>query len=217
MTKRKQIDFIKICGITDIKTALACKKFGANSIGFVFYEKSPRHISDEKAFKISQALCETIIITGVFVDRDFDFIMDKVEKFSLKAVQLHGNESSQLVTRLQAKHIIVIKTVFLKRKPFLKDADQYKNASYLLVECPNNILTNLYGIEMTYMVASEGIHSKFMTVSVTSLLNNNCLELQPNNFCPHFHLHRIYCQIIQLISTGTKKIDNESRSSSKSY
>ena len=114
MTKRKKIELIKICGITDPKTALACVNFNANAIGLIFFKKSPRHISDEQALKICQTLPTNIITTGVFVDEGFDFINDKIEKLSLKAVQLHGNESPELIADLRTKDVIVIKAIFAK-------------------------------------------------------------------------------------------------------
>jgi len=140
MVKRKKIEFIKICGITDPKTALECVNFNANAIGLVFFEKSPRHLSDEKALAICQSLPDNIITTGVFVDKDFNFIADKIDKLSLKAVQLHGNENPDLIAALCKKNVVVIKAVFAKRKPFFQDAHLFYQASYLLAECGKGIL-----------------------------------------------------------------------------
>lgn len=140
MSKNKKIEFIKICGLTDPVTALECVKAGANAIGLVFFEKSPRNVSEEKAFKICKQLPSDIITTGVFVDENYNFIIDKVKKLSLKAVQLHGNENPELIDDLRAKNVIVIKGIFAKKEPYLENAHLYKNASYLLVECGKGVL-----------------------------------------------------------------------------
>ncbi|MCK5099375.1 MAG: phosphoribosylanthranilate isomerase [Desulfobacteraceae bacterium] len=140
MIKRNKIKFIKICGLTDPEAALACVHAGADAIGLVFFKKSPRHVSDEKALEICQALPSNIITTGVFVNEDFNYIIGKVEKLSLKAVQLHGNEEPELIDALRAKNVMVIKGLFAKRNPYLKNAYLYKNASYLLAECGKGVL-----------------------------------------------------------------------------
>jgi phosphoribosylanthranilate isomerase/indole-3-glycerol phosphate synthase/phosphoribosylanthranilate isomerase len=136
----QKIELIKICGIKDPKTALACVELGASHLGLVFFQKSPRYVSDKEAFAICQVLPDHIITTGVFVDNDFSFILDKIEKFSLKAVQLHGNESQELIADLRGKNIIVIKAIFVKRKPYFKNAYLYNHASYLLAEYGNGVL-----------------------------------------------------------------------------
>ncbi len=140
MFNNKRIEFIKICGLTDPATALECVKAGANAIGLVFFEKSPRNVSEKKALKICKRLPSNIITTGVFVDENYNFIIDKVKKLSLKAVQLHGNENPKLIDDLRAKNVIVIKGIFAKKEPYLKNAHLYKNASYLLAECGKGVL-----------------------------------------------------------------------------
>ena len=140
MKKRNKIEFIKICGLTDHKAALACVKAGATAIGLVFFEKSPRNISEKKALKICQALPQNIIKTGVFVDEYYNFIIYKDNKLLLKSVQHHGNETPELIAALRKKNIIVIKGIFAKREPYLKNAHLYHEASYLLAECGKGVL-----------------------------------------------------------------------------
>ncbi len=140
MGKKPKINFIKICGITDPQTAVACANSGADAIGLVFFKKSPRYVSENDALLICQALPSNIITTGVFVDEDFNFIMNRVKKMSLKAVQLHGNENPELIIQLQSNNVIVIKTIFFERKPYFKNAHLYSQASYLLAECGKGVL-----------------------------------------------------------------------------
>ncbi|MBF0203686.1 MAG: indole-3-glycerol phosphate synthase TrpC, partial [Desulfamplus sp.] len=92
-SKSKNTAMIKICGLTSFEDASACVKAGADAVGFIFYPKSPRYISPEQAAKITKKLPDHVMITGVFVDEDYKAIMKVVNTCSLKAVQLHGNES----------------------------------------------------------------------------------------------------------------------------
>lgn len=126
--------WIKICGLTDIENALECAKLGADAIGLVFFEKSPRNVSIQRAAQISTALPDHILTIGVFVDEPYDAIMGKVNQCSLKGVQLHGNEPPSLIDRLLEKNLLVIKALFADKEPFLTQAAEYKTASFLLIE-----------------------------------------------------------------------------------
>lgn len=125
---------IKICGLTNVKQALACASCGANAIGCVFYSKSPRNVTDEQAQTICKALPEHVKSVGVFVNETYSTIMKKVEFCGLKAVQLHGEENPDLVYRLHKENLLVIKALFMEKKPSIEDVYNY-NASAYLIEC----------------------------------------------------------------------------------
>jgi phosphoribosylanthranilate isomerase len=59
--------WIKICGMTNLEDALIAVDAGADAVGFVFYEKSPRCVSVETAREISSRLPESVEKVGVFV------------------------------------------------------------------------------------------------------------------------------------------------------
>jgi phosphoribosylanthranilate isomerase len=83
---------IKICGITNLEDAEAAIDLGADALGFVFYQKSPRSISPAEAASIISKLPPFISTIGVFVDESPGEIQKIVEKTGSGIVQLHGNE-----------------------------------------------------------------------------------------------------------------------------
>jgi len=125
---------IKICGLTDTSQALECAAFGVNAIGCVFFPKSPRNLSQAQAKEICTALPREITKVGVFVNESFSFIMRKVEKCGLTAVQLHGHESPGLVKQLRKQNLKVIMGLFMSREPGLDKAENY-DADAFLIEC----------------------------------------------------------------------------------
>jgi len=131
---------IKICGLTRPENALACAKAGADAIGLVFFEKSPRNVSMETARSVTRVLPAHILTCGVFVDESFEFIMERVEHCGFSAVQLHGRESATLVEKLANQNLLVIKALFATHKPDLSDAHLYEAASFCLVEYGKGIL-----------------------------------------------------------------------------
>lgn len=84
---------IKICGITNLEDALVCVDNGADALGFIFYEMSPRFILPEAAFEIIQKIPPFIFKVGVFVDEKIENVNSIARQTGLNAVQLHGNEA----------------------------------------------------------------------------------------------------------------------------
>ena len=64
--------WVKICGMTNLEDALVAVDAGADAVGFVFYEKSPRYVTVEKARAIVEKLPESLEKVGVFVEADED-------------------------------------------------------------------------------------------------------------------------------------------------
>lgn len=83
---------VKICGITRIEDALAAAEAGADAIGLVFYEPSPRAVSISRAGEILEALPDTVSSVGLFVNADEQFIWNVLQKCSLDYLQFHGQE-----------------------------------------------------------------------------------------------------------------------------
>jgi len=85
--------WIKICGTTNLEDALTAVSAGADALGFVFSEKSPRNIDVESARQIVQSLPLHVEKVGVFVNEPVEKILETVGKARLTAAQLHGIES----------------------------------------------------------------------------------------------------------------------------
>jgi phosphoribosylanthranilate isomerase/indole-3-glycerol phosphate synthase/phosphoribosylanthranilate isomerase len=131
---------VKICGLTLVDNALDCVKAGADIIGLVFFEKSPRHVSTAKAREIARALPKGVPACGVFVDETYDTIMQTVSACGLEIVQLHGAETPELADRLSAQNLVVTKAFFAARPPKLCDTEKYPSADFCLAEYGKGIL-----------------------------------------------------------------------------
>ncbi|MGA2557490.1 MAG: phosphoribosylanthranilate isomerase [Verrucomicrobiota bacterium] len=84
---------IKICGLTTVDDALAAVAAGADLLGFVLWEKSPRHVSVETAREIARRLPPAISRVGVFVDAPVEQVMFSLRICDFAALQFHGRES----------------------------------------------------------------------------------------------------------------------------
>ena len=124
---------VKICGITNLEDALLSAKFGADALGFNFYDKSPRYITPEKAREIIEQLPAKILKVGVFVNENLEKIVDIAEIAKLDALQLHGEETPEFANELKAKtHLEIIKAFRVSPEFKPEDILQYEVDAVLL-------------------------------------------------------------------------------------
>lgn len=99
---------VKICGVRLREDALLAAELGAWAVGFVFWPGSPRFIDPYRARAIAAALPPWVVPVGVFVDQPEEYVAGVAGLVRLGAVQLHGAESADMISRLRAR---VIKSV----------------------------------------------------------------------------------------------------------
>ncbi len=119
---------IKICGITDIATALAAAEMGADAIGLVF-APSRRQVNVEAARAIADAAPPFLAKVGVFVDEDPARVDAIAAACGLDVVQLHGHESPQVCA---ASSRPVVKAIRVADASSLEQIGAYRVAAFLL-------------------------------------------------------------------------------------
>jgi len=120
---------VKICGITNKEDALAAVEAGCDGLGFIFYKKSPRYVSPEKAGEIISGLPARIIKIGVFVNSREKSIKNIARKCSLDMLQFHGRQTPEFCRRF--KGFKVIKSFRIKDKISLSEVKRYRVFAYL--------------------------------------------------------------------------------------
>ena len=120
---------VKICGITNIEDALLCCEYGVDAIGFIFYEKSKRYISFERAESISEQLPPFVFKVGVFVNEETEKVNRAAKQIGLNAIQLHGNESPEYIEKINYP---VIKSFRINETFEWNTIDAFKNCNIML-------------------------------------------------------------------------------------
>lgn len=90
---------VKICGIKTIEAASVAVQAGADFIGFVF-APSKRKITPEEAAEIAKTIPKSVRIVGVFVNESVENIKSIAELVGLDVIQLHGDESPEIIREL---------------------------------------------------------------------------------------------------------------------
>ena len=120
---------VKICGITCKEDALAAVEAGADALGFVFVEKSPRCVTPQKAAAIVRELPPFVQTVGLFVDEETDQINWAADFCGLDLVQLHGDEEPDDCVEINRR---VIKAFRVRDAASLAGIGRYRVAGYLL-------------------------------------------------------------------------------------
>jgi phosphoribosylanthranilate isomerase len=92
---------VKVCGITCQEDARLAVELGAWAVGFIFYPPSPRSVRPEEASAITEVLGDAVEKVGVFVDAEFDTILQTAEAGELTIAQLHGSEEPSFAQALK--------------------------------------------------------------------------------------------------------------------
>ena len=99
---------LKICGMRDAENIHQVTALRPDFLGFIFYEKSPRNVTNPLP-KIDS----TIEKVGVFVTEDLDFITQKIKTYDLQIVQLHAQHSPEFCQAIQKLRVKVWKVFSL--------------------------------------------------------------------------------------------------------
>jgi phosphoribosylanthranilate isomerase len=84
---------IKICGLTREEDLQAVVAAGADAIGFVFYPKSPRYVTPQRAAELIRAVPPLITTVGLFVNATPAEVAAIVRVAPVSLIQLHGDET----------------------------------------------------------------------------------------------------------------------------
>ncbi|MFV0410433.1 MAG: phosphoribosylanthranilate isomerase [Paracoccus sp. (in: a-proteobacteria)] len=94
---------VKICGLTQPEHVAAAVEAGAAFAGFVFFPKSPRHLSAAAAAPLALDVPPGVARVGLFVNPD-DALLDEVlAQVPLDIIQLHGGESAERVAEIRSR------------------------------------------------------------------------------------------------------------------
>ena len=134
---------VKICGITreqDLHDAVA---LGADAIGLVFHDPSPRAVDLEQASVLAAAAPAFVTVTGLFVDPEPARVRAVLDAVPLGALQFHGAESPELCASFGRPWL---KALAMRDGLYLEaEARRYAGASSLLLDAFDPVIAGGIG------------------------------------------------------------------------
>ncbi|MDY0194739.1 MAG: phosphoribosylanthranilate isomerase [Sulfurovaceae bacterium] len=163
---------VKICGITNLDDALIACQAGADAIGFVFYEGSPRYILPQKAKEIIENLPPFVKTIGLFVNVKASEVDDICNFVGIDMAQIHFEANDEFFAQLQTPYIRVV------RATCQKDIGKYTD-DYIIADA----FVESYGGEGKRIALDwfDGIDCSKIIIA-GGLTSENLYELEKYNF-----------------------------------
>ena len=119
---------IKICGMREPDNIRTVAQTGIDWMGMIFWPRSSRYVSD---LTVADAIPEGIVRVGVFVDQPTNLIADIALRCRLNLIQLHGNESIEIVRKTKQRlgnEVKLMKAISVSCADDIKKAADYAEA-----------------------------------------------------------------------------------------
>jgi phosphoribosylanthranilate isomerase len=120
---------VKICGMTNPQDAAAAAEAGADLIGMIFYEKSPRAVMMDAARAIARAVPPWVVKVGVFVNPAEDLVREAIAMGDLNMLQFHGEETPGFCRQFG---LLSMKAFRMRDEGILSRLQEYPTDAWLL-------------------------------------------------------------------------------------
>lgn len=132
---------IKVCGMRDTANIVKIMNLNIHYLGFIFYPKSPRFVSDLNKETLN-SIPKEIEKVGVFVNENIETLIEVSDKYGFSYIQLHGNESQEYCELLLNKRPLLklIKAINVSTKEDFENIKRYESTcNYLLFDTKTQV------------------------------------------------------------------------------
>ena len=148
---------VKMCGITRPEHARAAAEAGADAIGLVFFEPSPRYVTRARARAVCAALPPLVSVVGVFVNPEPRDIEVVVEDLPVDLLQFHGEEPPELCAGAGRPYVKAVRV--RTRDDIVEAAARYADARALLLDAHHDALWGGTGARFDWDVVPDDVGS----------------------------------------------------------
>jgi phosphoribosylanthranilate isomerase len=156
---------VKICGLSESATMQAALDGGADMVGLVFFARSPRNVSMERAARLAdQARGKAAIVTLV-VDAEDALLSQITETLRPDYIQAHGSETPQRIADIHAlTKTPIIKAIKVESSDDVTSAVPYQSAAAMILydaKAPKDLLPGGNGLSFDWKLL-EGVKGQYM-------------------------------------------------------
>jgi phosphoribosylanthranilate isomerase len=119
---------IKICGLSTSSSVDVAVRAGADLVGFVFFPRSPRFVTNATARELASQIAGDVVRTGLIVDASNTEIAEILDQVPLDLLQLHGKETPARAAEIRSLfNLPVMKALPVAEAADLTVADDYRD------------------------------------------------------------------------------------------
>ena len=152
--------FIKICGITNLEDACTAASLGADAVGLMMFEDSPRFISLKEAVSISNAIPKEVTSVMVFVNPAKEYVQECIQAVPLATLQFHGSEDLSFCSSFNKSFIKAFQVD--SDTNFKQISNEFSSAKMLLLDSKNKILKGGTGKTFDWDIISKDLRVPFI-------------------------------------------------------
>lgn len=146
---------IKICGITRVEDVLAAAHGGADAIGLVFYDKSPRNVERKQAALLAAAIPPFVTLVGLFVNASVENVRETLRQVPLDVLQFHGEEEPDFCRQFGRPYLKALRVK--NGLNLVQCAARYQDAQGLLLDAYIEGIHGGTGIAFDWSLIPQGL------------------------------------------------------------
>lgn len=168
-----------MCGMTRKEDILHAIRIGVDAIGLIFYNKSPRCVSIEKAKKLLEGLPLFVDVVAVVVNPDIDDLFELLEQLPITVIQFHGEESQSFCKQFKKPFIKSIMGV--TENEVLRQIKNYPDARAFLLDAGNETHRGGTGTQFDWNIIPKNISKPIILAGGLNTNNVKTVKLLPND------------------------------------
>lgn len=169
--------WVKICGITNLKDALAAVAAGADALGFVLVPSSPRVVTRKAVSEILAGLPPTVLTVGVVANEHPDFIWELLRVCPLGGIQFHGEEPPEEVLSFKEEGRKLIKAIRVREVSSLSQIPAYQGVDAVLLDTYSESAQGGTGKAFDWNLAAQAKRHALPVIVSGGLTPSNVKEL----------------------------------------
>jgi len=160
---------VKICGITNENDALKAISFGADAIGFIFHQPSPRYVEPETVAGIIKSLPPFVAKVGLFVNMPAADVRRIIDISGVNLLQFHGGENELFCSSFGMPWIKTIKMI--KTTKVLEEVGRFSESSAVLLDTGDPIVAGGTGRSFDWTLIPRTMEKPFIVAGGLTPVN----------------------------------------------
>jgi phosphoribosylanthranilate isomerase len=149
-----------MCGMTRSEDVSYAINLGVDAIGLIFFSKSPRYVTIEKAGMLLKNIPPFVDVVAVMVNPEKTFVQQIINELPIQLLQFHGDESPEFCQQFEIPFIKAIQPIAAKH--IQQKMDEFSKAQALLLDTPSESMRGGTGLSFDWKIIPRDLSKAFI-------------------------------------------------------